>query len=161
MRCWVAAPWRCRCGMLPIHVTNIIIICNIVSILTIYFAKNFTVHLFKTHPHTMPTHRWGLPWHETNKKAGSAEKKSCLPLTVGYRVYQGCYILTGWILCHNRPSEAHRFGCSSLQAALQATPFACMELSTICHLRWHFRPRFASSDPYLWAGIVCGCVLNE
>ena len=32
---------RCRCGMLPIHVVNIIIICNIVSILTIFFAKNF------------------------------------------------------------------------------------------------------------------------
>ena len=55
--------------MLPIHVTNIIIICNIVSILTIYFAIKFTVFSFKTHPHTMPTHRWGLPWHETNKKS--------------------------------------------------------------------------------------------
>ena len=32
---------RCRCGMLPIHVANIIIICNIVGILTIFFAKNF------------------------------------------------------------------------------------------------------------------------
>ena len=43
MRCRVAP---CRCGMLPIHVTNIIIICNIVSILTIYFAKNFTALSF-------------------------------------------------------------------------------------------------------------------
>ena len=37
--------------------------------------------------------------------------------------------------CHDRPSEAHRFGFHGLQAALQAAPFACLELSTICHLR--------------------------
>ena len=46
-------------------------------------------------------------------------------------------------MCHNRPSEAHRFGCGGLQAALQASPFACMEFSTICHLRWQVSP-FAS-----------------
>ena len=72
-RCQVAAPWRC--GMLPIYVANIIIIWNIVSILTIYFAKNFTVLSFKTHPHTMPAHRRGLPWHETNKKSAPPKKK--------------------------------------------------------------------------------------
>ena len=72
MRCRVAP---CRCGMLPIHVANIIIIWNIVSILTIYFAKNFTVLSFKTHPHTMPAHRRGLPWHETNKKSAPPKKK--------------------------------------------------------------------------------------
>ena len=73
-RCQVAAPWRC--GMLPIYVANIIIIWNIVSILTIYFAKNFTVLSFKTHPHTMPAHRRGLPWHETNKKSAPPKKNT-------------------------------------------------------------------------------------
>ena len=36
--------------------------------------------------------------------------------------------------CHNRPSEAQHSGFGSLQAALQASPFACMEKSTIRHL---------------------------
>ena len=40
-------------------------------------------------------------------------------------------------ICHDRPSEAHRSRFHYLQAALQASPFACMP--TICHLRWHFR----------------------
>ena len=30
------------------------------------------------------------------------------------------------VTCHNRPSEAHCSGCGYLQAALQASPFACM-----------------------------------
>ena len=111
MRCRVAP---CRCGMLPIHVANIIIICNIVCILTIYFAINFTALSFKTHPHTMPAHRRGSHGMKRTKKSrygGDARhshpsplrkksrlrrKKTRLPLTVGHRVYQGWYILTGW-----------------------------------------------------------------
>ena len=61
---------------------------------------------------------------------------------------------------------------------------ACMELPTIRHLRWRFwvawgkllhpssetgifrelvgsHPLHAKACPYLWAGIVWGCVLNE
>ncbi|MDY4184827.1 MAG: hypothetical protein SOX83_02605 [Sodaliphilus sp.] len=37
--------------------------------------------------------------------------------------------------CHDRPSEAHRFGCGGLQAALQAAP----------SLAWSC-PRYAISD---------------
>ena len=39
---------------------------------------------------------------------------------------------------HDRPSEVHCSRVCYLQAALQASPFACMEFPTICHLRWLF-----------------------
>ena len=52
---------------------------------------------------------------------------------------EGDFLNRGSVSCqNNRPSEAHRFGCSFLQAALRLR-LACMELSTIRHLRWYFR----------------------
>ena len=50
----------------------------------------------------MPANRWGLPWHETKKKS-APPKKTRLPLTVGHRVYQGRYILTGWFHAATEP----------------------------------------------------------
>ena len=56
------------------------------------------------------------------------------------------------VTCHNRPSEDHRFGCGFLQAALQASPFACMEKSTIRHLRWRVCPSRQFDKFVTWAG---------
>ena len=71
---------------------------------------------------------------EENKKSASP-KKNC-----GYRKQLGIVRIKGGIFlpvvtCHNRPSEAHRFGFGGLQAALQAAPSLAW-LSTIRHLRW-------------------------
>ena len=50
-----------------------------------------------------------------------------------------------------------------LQAALQASPFACMELSTICHLRWLFRFGFGGGGwGKRWRGMrVFGVLISR
>ena len=87
---------------------------------------------------------WAL-WYGNEQKVGGAEKKLRLTQKMAHRVYQGDMSLPV-VTCHNRPSEAHGFGYGGLQAALQASPFACMELSTICHLRWRLaRPHISAT----------------
>ena len=83
------------------------------------------------------------------KKVGFAEKKLRLWQKMAHRVYQGWHIPT-YDSCLNRPSEAYGFGCCGLQSALQASPFACMELLTIRHLRWQ-----VCSSLWLWLSPSC------
>ena len=59
------------------------------------------------------------------------------------------------VTCHNRPSEALYSGCGFLQAALQASPRLHVHNTPS---RWRACGRLC---PYLLAGIVCGCGLNE
>ena len=69
------------------------------------------------------------------KKVGFAEKKLRLPQTVGHRAYQGWHIPT----CGDLPQPTLRGSSLWLRRApsgASGCAFACMELSTICHLRW-------------------------
>ena len=65
---------------------------------------------------------------------------------MAHRVYQGGMSLPV-VDCHDRPSEALSIWLRYLQAAL-GFAFACMELSTICHLRW-----LACASPLSWLRI--------
>ena len=85
------------------------------------------------------------------KKVGSAEKKLRLWQKWCIVCIKGSMSLP-MVACQNRPSEAHRFGCGFLQAALQASPFACMEKSTIRHLRWRVCPSRQFDKFVTWAG---------
>ena len=67
-----------------------------------------------------------------------------------HRVYQGWCVPTYGDLPQPTLYEAHRFGCGFLQAALQASPFACM--STIRHLRWRVCPSRQFDKFVTWAG---------
>ena len=70
---------------------------------------------------------------EDNQKSASPKKNCAYRKQLGIvRIKGGIFLPVG--ICHNRPSEAHGFGCGGLQAALQAAPsLACC-------------PRYAISD---------------
>ena len=97
---------------------------------------------------------WWLEWDgglsgmEENKKSAS-RKKNCAYGSLDNIVCINGGMSLPVVAFHNRPSEAHCSGCGCLQAALQASPFACM--STIRHLRWRLaRPHillFSSIHP--------------
>ena len=83
---------------------------------------------------------WGIWWGcghcgmEMNKKSASPKKNCAYRKQLGIvRIKGGIFLPVG--ICHNRPSEAHGFGCGGLQAALQAAP----------SLVWNC-PRYAISD---------------
>ena len=99
--------------------------------------------VFRLFPHSRPrwhalraTHIPRRPKKKPlrGKKVGSAEKKPRLPQTVGHRVYQGRYIPAGWI--HATTDPPRLFTLATLSPSCARLRLACIEFSTICHLRW-------------------------
>ena len=80
------------------------------------------------------------------KKVGSAEKKLRLTQKKWRIVCVKGGIFLSMILATTDPIRGSLLWLRYLQVALQASPFACMELSTISHLRWRLaRPHIPAT----------------
>ena len=73
------------------------------------------------------------------KKSASPKKNKPVGVGVGQRVYQGGMSLPV-VACHDRPSRGSWLWLR-LSPSFARLRLACMELSTICHLRWRLTPR--------------------